>query len=226
MMRYHDVLVLLIACSCCLIIGCSEKRQDNIKEKQVLTWLRRWEPLGGKGKVGVSHAYGTYEGWIEAGSNIEGIEETIIKLWENGKIPARKESDKMPIWPLSVCDALFYFGSSRSVPLLVQILHDPNQGYHEKLRVISTLGRIADKSAVGPLCEFILSDEDDYSQIGKDGVDQLKLNTVGALGMIGDPNAIDCIEEVLSQFDLDEFDREYVDIYLNKLKGKAQDGEK
>lgn len=203
----------VVACCCYFFLGCS-RRPTRDRESEVSEWLVKCPPTASPSFwMEGAFSYGSHEEWAEAGRKIEGVEQCVANLYS---------SDEAPVLPHVICTALYYVGTSESVPLLVGILEGDKQGYHAKLWAAAALGNIGDESAVEPLCRFVLSEEQPAVTIGSHGMLSLKVNAMAALGRIGDARAIPVIEKALKDEVLSESQREFVLVYLDKLKRQRE----
>jgi len=197
-MRSSYLTVLVLASFCCCVVDCSCRKKES-KEEQVVQWLLRcppvtdpcfWPPE--------AYTYSTHEEWANAGRKIEGIEETLIGFYENN-------TTGRPMW--IIIHALGRVGSDNSIPVLIQALEDESQPLNARNIAANLLGGIGNQAAVDPLCNIVHFTEHK----------SLKYNAISALGMIGDPNAIPVIEEVLRSL---QFEQSVLEEILEELKDK------
>jgi len=196
--------------------GCS-KTGANTKREAVVAWLEKKPTLTTLEHLRKPDEFATYEQWVKAGRKIEGLEVELLALY-------REEGGR--VRTVVICDALRFFGTPRSIPVLTGIMTDPSAPYNARQEAITAIQDIGDTSAVGPLCEFIVSDLYADGHLGKELVETLKLSAIGTLGVLGDPNAIPYIEQARHEPPLDQSDQEFVQFYVDKLRDGDNESER
>ena len=175
------------------------------REQAVISWLQRipsentWkDPRPAELKVM------SVPEWIAEGKSIEGVEETLQKFMRADKEPIAKW-----VYKEQVVTALGAVGTADSVPLILGALKHPD--LRTRVYAILSLGRLRDKRAVGPLCNIVRSVDEPNE----------KWNALYALGLIGDPEAIPVLEQLLRS-ELSENDRTAVSDALYEIRERQR----
>jgi len=202
------ILILAVGIAMLPCWGCS-KTGGSTKRDAVLAWVEKKPAVPDLEHAMRPDAYATYEQWFQAGRKIEGLEAELLGLYreERGRVPT-----------VVICDALYEFGTAQSIPVLTGIVRDPNEEFDARNQAILVLANIGDKSAVRPLCEFIVLGLPSDCRVAKYEFKRLKLAAIGALGVLGDPNALAYVDQAREQLALDEREREYLEESIASLR--------
>lgn len=175
--RYLRILVLFGVCSS-FLLSCSCRTKNN-SEEQVIQWLLKCPPVDNPARwTSEAFTYSSHEEWAAAGRKIEGIEEILIRFYENN-------TTGRPMWMILL--ALDLVAPDNSGVILIQVLKDESQPLTARVTAANLLGKARNHAAVEPLCNTARST----------GNEHLKYNAISALGLIGDPNAKPAVEEEL-----------------------------
>jgi HEAT repeat protein len=156
----------------------------------------------------LSKPYPDFDKWIEAGRKIEGADEGIIRLYEDGEVPVDLDDELM-------CMILSYIGSPDSVAFLIRILEDANKGEPERSRAAMALGDIGDPRAIEPLRRIAAKPEHDGRAKPPAS---LRVSAMGALCFLRDPWVIPVAEDALTTLELPNIDRVFLHGLLEDLK--------
>lgn len=171
------------------------------KEKYVAEWLLRWSADSTTPHPRGLPPFRSQKKWINAGQQIEGIEENLLSLYQ-----------KNTVSNIVIFRALYYFGSSQSMPVLIAAMEDKERKTSERMQAIHALGQIGGPETIDALCGLIATVERKHNYL-------LKHGAIDALASIGDPNVIPLIEKELETTP-DRFYRESLRNSLKKLKQK------
>ncbi|MHC4714154.1 MAG: HEAT repeat domain-containing protein, partial [Planctomycetota bacterium] len=156
------------------ITGCAGTHEKQT-QRRVENWLSR-ASFGGLFFGRGPGADIDIDRWLAEGKSIPNVAPILCRMLE--------ERDPQADLPL-IAFALGHVGSRESVPALIDALGDSD--LRTRMAAATSLGRLGDEAAVGPLGRLVASDPDD----------NVRANAVVALGEIDGPEARKYLERAL-----------------------------
>ncbi len=165
-------------------ITCSAKRHQptGASEAAVIEWLNQW-PFANRDNSWVAlPPHEPFDVWLKHGAAIDRVGDALTRL-----LITRDPRT----WPPQVACALGEYGSLKSVPALIGALRDESAFYDLRSMAAGALGRLKARESVAALEHAAASDK----------VSDVRLNSIWALGEIGDPSARPVLEEAARKED-------------------------
>ena len=196
--------VVLCGLICCFLPY--HRHRKRLKVVKIVKWVKEVS----------DYDYDDVNEWAELGRRLDGAEDILLQLLEsppNRRWEWLRSYEEPESW--DVAHALYWVGSSRSVPTLIAVLEDRSRHSHTRAFCAYALGNIGDHRAFAPLCRIVKSREEDTS---------LRIKSAHSLATLGDPNGIPVIEELIQDDKLTESNRRAGRQFLEDLKAIQKPG--